>query len=511
MELPSKFIRWVGEILQNRRPLSRRLDRKSSREAYHSEAILMALPDKLADLRSAAEVAAKVAEDAAEALQPRAIYVLIAEPDGARFNTIYSSDGKSIAFSNRYESGGALTWTKSAPPMPGITGESRSLEKFGVQLVVPIAAQERTGGFLLLCEKKSGEPYSAADRALLEAIGGRVAVLFEKFRLERELKRERDERRQMSARSGDQITNLCRECPACGTCYDSSAVQCELDGRVPMPVLPVDRVIHGKYRLERRIARGGMGLVYRATDIRLKRTVALKIMLTELFGNERALHRFEREAEASARLSHPNIVRVYDSGSVGTLGAYLVMEFLEGETLREVMDRSWRITPAQIISWIEQLMSGMESAHASGIVHRDLKPENLLMTHESGHEVLKIVDFGLAKMKMLNVAQLERLTATGVTVGTVGYMPPEQFSGGEVDARADIFAIGTILLELLAGRLPEPGDDIEVMIGAAAGAGARELAGAVRIARAPFKDDRYSSISEMRAALAKPFAGMADL
>jgi eukaryotic-like serine/threonine-protein kinase len=485
------------------------VDRRFFRRAYNSEAILMGLPEQLKDLRSSREVAAKVAEDVIAALEPRAVYMLAAE--GSQFSTVFSSDGTGLTFSNRDEHGDVLSWNKSVRSMSELRSamvpDSRSLEERGVQLVVPVIGRQRLSGLLLLCEKKSEEPYSSTDRALLEAIAGQVAVLLEKLRLEEELQRERKERQEMAARFGDQITNLCRECPACGRCYDSTAIQCEHDGQVPVLTLPIDRTVHGKYRLEQLVGRGGMGVVYRATDIRLKRPVAIKIMLNELFGNDKALQRFQREAEASARLAHPNIVRIYDFGSIGTLGAYLVMEYLEGKTVREVVKAGHRISPSRLAPWADQLLDGVESAHAAGVVHRDLKPENLLLAGGVGEpEVMKILDFGLAKVKMLNIAEAERLTVTGVTMGTLGYMSPEQFAGGEVDHRSDIFAIGTILLELLANRLPGQDEDPQRVLEEGLDGDVQPLADVFRKCRAWCKTDRYASVRDLRHDLDRAFA-----
>lgn len=495
--------------LRYRERLRAWVDRRFFRRAYNSEAILMSLPEQLKDLRSSREVAAKVAEDVIAALEPRAVYMLAAE--GSHFSTVFSSDGTGLTFSNRDEHGDVLSWNKSVRSMSELRSamvpDSRSLEERGVQLVVPVIGRQRLSGLLLLCEKKSEEPYSSTDRALLEAIAAQVAVLLEKLRLEEELQRERKERQEMAARFGDQITNLCRECPACGTCYDSTAIECEHDGQVPVLTLPIDRTVHGKYRLEQLVGRGGMGVVYRATDVRLKRPVAIKIMLNELFGNDKALQRFQREAEASARLAHPNIVRIYDFGSIGTLGAYLVMEYLQGKTVREVVKAGHRVSPSRLAPWADQLLDGVESAHAAGVVHRDLKPENLLLAGAVGEpEVMKILDFGLAKVKMLNIAEAERLTVTGVTMGTLGYMSPEQFAGGEVDHRSDIYAIGTILLELLANRLPVQDEDPQSLLEEGMDGDVQPLADVFRRCRAGNKHDRYASINDLRRDLDRALA-----
>jgi serine/threonine-protein kinase len=195
----------------------------------------------------------------------------------------------------------------------------------------------------------------------------------------------------------------------------------------------------GPYVLRERIGAGGMGEVYRATDPRLSRDVAVKLM------REGAdLKRFEGEARAAAQLNHPNIIAVLDVGTHEGI-PYLVTELLEGETLRERLKRPF--TPSEVVEAARQLLGGMSAAHARGIVHRDLKPENVFVTKDGR---FKILDFGIARAE--GTAHQGTQTATGAVVGTVGYMAPEQVRGLPADARADLFAFGCILYELVGGR-----------------------------------------------------------
>jgi serine/threonine protein kinase len=252
-----------------------------------------------------------------------------------------------------------------------------------------------------------------------------------------------------------------------------------------------------------------MGAVYQATDARLKREVAIKIMLNNLFGNDKALQRFHREAEVSARLEHPNIVRIYDFGAVGTSGAYLVMEYLKGITGRHAIARDECIAPAVVARWMDGLLAGLELAHAAGVVHRDLKPENLLLVQdgEDGEQV-KILDFGLAKVKLLHIAEAEQLTVAGVTMGTLGYMSPEQVAGGDVDLRTDIYAIGTIVIEMLTGSIPAEDEDPESMLTDAVEGDVETLATVLRTARAHQKAHRYASAGDLRKELAKALSNV---
>ena len=238
--------------------------------------------------------------------------------------------------------------------------------------------------------------------------------------------------------------------------YDSGAETCTRDGNALTFTLPVARTIEGKYRLDRLIGQGGMGAVYEARDLRLGREVAVKVMLGAAFGHEGALRRFRREAQAVARLSHPNIVGLYDCGELEGGGAYLVMERLYGSTLREEMKRTGIFPPAKTADWFEPMLDGLAAAHEQGVVHRDLKPENVVGAPLiSGALAVKIVDFGLAKICPLPTTTASHgLTDSGMVLGTLAYMAPEQLLGREVDQRADIYSSGVILVEMMTGRRP---------------------------------------------------------
>ncbi|TNF81723.1 MAG: hypothetical protein EP299_02025 [Acidobacteria bacterium] len=218
-----------------------------------------------------------------------------------------------------------------------------------------------------------------------------------------------------------------------------------------MPQL-IGRVLGGHYRLVDEIGAGGMGVVYRAHDERLERDVAIKVLPEELAGDPDRVARFEREAKAVARLEHPNILSIHDFGIEGNI-SYAVMELLEGESLRGRLS-------AGALGWQEAagvamaVAEGLAAAHAKGIVHRDLKPENIFLTSDGR---VKILDFGIARLLLpvdegAETATLPSMgTAAGAVMGTVGYMSPEQVRGEPADARSDIFALGCVLHEMLAG------------------------------------------------------------
>lgn len=215
----------------------------------------------------------------------------------------------------------------------------------------------------------------------------------------------------------------------------------------------VGRTLEGRYRILSRIARGGMSTVYEAVDERLDRLVAVKVMSAALSADPAFSDRFSREARTAARLTHVNAVAVYDQGyDVGPAGhhVFLVMELVDGRTLRDLMRERGRFPPAQAISLVEPVLSALAAAHHAGLVHRDVKPENILLSDEG---IVKVADFGLARAIETDAAA----TRTGLMMGTVAYCAPEQISRGESDARADVYSTGVVLFELLTGKTPYHG------------------------------------------------------
>ena len=212
---------------------------------------------------------------------------------------------------------------------------------------------------------------------------------------------------------------------------------------------PAGQLLDGRYRVTSSIAHGGMATVYLGVDTRLDRTVAIKIMHAELAADEDFVARFVREARSVAQLSHPNVVAVYDQGSDGG-HLYLAMEYVPGRTLRQLLNERGKLTPGESLDIIESVLAGLAAAHQAGIVHRDVKPENVLLA-EDGR--VKVADFGLARsMSGTNH------TKTGVLMGTVAYLAPEQVTGNVSDARCDVYAAGVMLFELLAGQQPHTGE-----------------------------------------------------
>ena len=211
----------------------------------------------------------------------------------------------------------------------------------------------------------------------------------------------------------------------------------------------VGTVLDGRYRVEVMIATGGMSSVYRGLDLRLDRPVALKIMESRYAGDQQFLTRFQREARAVARLKDPGLVAVYDQGIEGR-HPFLVMELVEGGTLRELLRERGPMPPHAVAAVLAPVLGGLAVAHAAGLVHRDIKPENVLISDDGG---VKIADFGLVRA----VAEA-KITSTSVILGTAAYLSPEQVSTGDASPRSDVYSVGILAYELLTGDTPFTGD-----------------------------------------------------
>ncbi|MFL6054596.1 MAG: Stk1 family PASTA domain-containing Ser/Thr kinase [Actinoallomurus sp.] len=210
----------------------------------------------------------------------------------------------------------------------------------------------------------------------------------------------------------------------------------------------VGQVLDGRYLVRSRVARGGMATVYAGHDTKLDRTVALKVMHGNLAGDEEFVRRFIGEAKNAAALSHPNVVAVYDQGTDKGY-VFLAMEYVPGRTLRDLLTERGRLGPREALQVMQPVLSALGAAHRAGLIHRDVKPENVLLTSDGQ---VKVADFGLARAETAS-----KQTKTGMIIGTVGYLAPEQVISGDADARTDVYAAGIMLFELLTGRQPYEG------------------------------------------------------
>lgn len=270
-----------------------------------------------------------------------------------------------------------------------------------------------------------------------------------------------------------------RECPRCESCYDDDVVVCPEDSANTKQTLPGPRLLSNRYSLEKRLGRGAMGQVYLARDQNLvTRRVAIKTVRPDILTDEglqegEAIARFEREARAAASIRHPNVVDVTDFGQSSDGVFFLVMEYVEGETLYQLLRREGTLTVPRTVGLLRQVVAGVDAAHDAGILHRDLKPANIFIMQSKKKAAtgtqegfIKVGDFGLAKI--VHADRSEDTSAAGPAsrgiIGTPEYMAPEQMqSGAMIDARADVYALGTIAYHMLGGRPPFTGDMMQLI------------------------------------------------
>jgi hypothetical protein len=447
------------------------IDRRFFREKYDAHRLLGELAADIRQARSLDRVAPKAVAQIEAALHPQFASVMIRRPDAPAFETMAASPAGRAPSS--LPASGALVGLmrvlgKPIEIAPDDTGwlqqqlppaETASLRRDGIELVVPVAlGADRSAGssggdvrsevILALGARRSEEPYSDEDLQLLRTIADSLALPLE------------------LAADAPAASESLRECPDCGACYDTHASRCAAEGAA-LVASPLPRLLAGRYRIERRLGRGGMGTVYAATDTALERAVAVKVMRLEIAAVSGAAARFQREARAAASFAHPNVVTVHDFGmmssSAGGGQAFLVMERLEGRTLREAMRHDGAIPAPRTLAILEGVCAGVDAAHELRLVHRDLKPENIFLAGRADRETPKILDFGIAKTLATTVPSGESdLMTAGGLVGTIEYMAPEQLRGEEPSAAWDVWALAVVAYEMLTGSHPfagtAPGD-----------------------------------------------------
>jgi serine/threonine protein kinase len=271
-------------------------------------------------------------------------------------------------------------------------------------------------------------------------------------------------------------------CPACGTSYPAEARFCPRDGSrlvqgqsmiikpppprdavVPEPPAPVARVdlrgqvLDGRYEIERKVGEGGMSFVYLATDVATGEQCAIKVLSAELSRDENAMARLRREAGLGMRLVHANVCHIIRLGETPDGLVYVVMPFVTGELLSDRNLRRGSLPLDEVVRFVADIAAGLHAAHELAIVHRDLKPENVMIRRDpTGAERAVVMDFGLAKERRAD-AELQKLTATGVILGTPEFMSPEQLRGQPLDRRTDVYSLSLMIFEMLTGELPFDG------------------------------------------------------
>jgi len=258
-----------------------------------------------------------------------------------------------------------------------------------------------------------------------------------------------------------------KRCPRCGAEYSDTTTLCPVDGAgletTGDPL--VGETLAGKYRVEERLSVGGMGTVYRGTHILMDKKVAIKVLRPSLAADEKIVARFSREASAASKISHPHALSVTDFGEDEGGVVFLVMEFLNGRTLKEVIRKDGPLPLSRVVEIMRQVGSSLVAAHAEGVVHRDLKSDNIMLLNNNGVDYAKVLDFGIAKIQEPMGVEDSGLTSPDLIIGTPQYMSPEQCSQSEqIDSRSDIYSLGIILYEMLVGHVPFTGESPTVVM-----------------------------------------------
>lgn len=427
------------------------LDRRFFRDQYDAQTLFKQVMDDIRHAANIEEVSSSVVIRVVEAFHAEFCALLVRKPEEPFYRVVAAAPSGSLT--------AALPATnkliplvrmldRSVPIMLAESGwlgqqlpqvDKDFLHDARIDLLVPVAlAEGSTEALIVVGAKRSEEPYGTEDTGLLENVASAVALLLI---------------RSTASMHGRSL----EECPSCGTCYDTGTTKCEKDESL-LTLVATPRMLGQRYRLEKRLGQGGMGKVYRATDVSLNRTVAVKMIRDELFANQTAMEKFRQESRVTASLAHPNVVTVHDFGVDANQRVFLVMELLEGITLREEFRQKTRLTAERTLELFEGICAGIGAAHARGLVHRDLKPENIFLSRPNVLELVKITDFGIAKA-LAEFANDTNATATGVLVGTMRYMSPEQLQGKSISARWDVWALAVIAYEALCGAAPFAGMD----------------------------------------------------
>jgi tRNA A-37 threonylcarbamoyl transferase component Bud32 len=434
------------------------LDRRFFRDRYDGQKLLHDIADEIRDSANIEQVAPAVVARITGALHAQFCALISRGPSDSVYRTVAAAPVQVLYAELRSTNKLIPLVRVFGKPFPVLLAESGwfgqqlpqedkdFLRDAQIDLIVPVdLTQGQTEVLLVLGSKRSEEPYSTEDISLLETIASSMALLL--------------------ARGPAGLSHaVFEECPRCGNCYDTGTTRCPTDN-LTLTLIPNSRLLADRYRLDGRLGQGGMGKVYRATDISLDRKVAVKMIREELLSDPSALDRFSRECRVAGSLSHPNLVAVHDFGVDSAQRAFLVMELLEGITLRKEMQLHSRLAPARILQVFEPLCAGLEAAHSRGLVHRDLKPENIFLVRASAPEVVKITDFGIAKF-LPRVADETSDTFTGVPLGTLRYMSPEQLRAGALSHSWDLWALSVIAYEALCGIHPFATAEVATLPGA---------------------------------------------
>jgi serine/threonine-protein kinase len=256
-------------------------------------------------------------------------------------------------------------------------------------------------------------------------------------------------------------------CPVCGHEYSNTSTLCPVDGEVLQNTADplIGETLAGKYLVEELVKRGGMGAVYRGKHVMMDKRVAIKVLRPSLAVDDDVVARFSREAKAASRISNPHAVSVTDFGEAENGVVFLVMEYLDGQTLKDIIKHDGAMTLERTSEIVRQVAGALDAAHEQGVIHRDLKSDNIMLSQTNGGDWAKVLDFGIAKIQQPEGARDVDITAANLVIGTPQYMSPEQCSqSGPIDARSDVYSLGIIVYEMLAGRVPFTGESPTVIM-----------------------------------------------
>jgi len=456
-------------VIRYRRRLLEALDRRFFREQYDARQVLLHVVSIIRGGSDMLALSRAALEEIDRALHPRHISLWQADPEGAALHRGFWRGEAEPAEVEPLSLNGTLATLLSGDddPLDVYSRTTRALlqrlpetdrqwlQAVDAHLLVPLLIEGRPAGLLVLGERKSEEPYSREDRELLRTLGGQLALTLDYTRLKQSPSLVWSP--PSAAPFHLHLSDALRLCPRCGRCYAADERRCELDEQALVPESGVPRIIEDKYVVTKLLGRGGMGSVYLANQKRLNRNVAVKVLLSHLVGSSSMRSRFEREARIVARLRHPAIVTIHDFGVLPSGHAYLVMEYLDGETLRRTITSGAQALE-NTLSILRPIGEAIDAAHRAGVVHRDLKPENIMLVREHDESrAPRVLDFGLARMSGPIGEDEQTLVQSWHSAGVVGtlmYMAPEVLSGKVADPRADQYSLAIIAWEMLAGMHP---------------------------------------------------------
>ena len=430
------------------------LDRHFFREQYQAERVLAQVADDIRQLGDFETVAPRVVAYLERALHPEFVALLVRHPSEFAFTPVVATpaglappplrvDSTLVALLRVSKAPVDLapdTTTSMAHHLPLM--EQAMVRQAGLELLLPIVGSpDHAEAVLTFGMKRSEEPYTPHDRDLLAIISTQLALLLDRPLLP-------------STTKSSSIT----ECPKCGACYDVGREFCVNDGAALTP-MHLPRLLVGRYRIERRLGQGGLGTVYEALDTALDRRVAIKTLREARVTYADAWTTFQHEARLAARFVHPNVVTVHDFGVDATGRAFLVMECLDGTTLRHALRRDGRFQPARTLAIMRDVCAAVDAAHRRQLVHCDLKPENVVLVTTVARETAKVLDFGVARA----VDDGRGLSDRVALAGSLRYMSPGQLRGEALDPSVDVWALGIIAYEMVTGVHPFAGHPLHMV------------------------------------------------